>query len=118
MATEDSDIETGTAEAVKGTDNNNSTTATAATTAANTNNDNQSTISLVPPNRPASTASSVTSRVLELDPETISQLESPGASAAAEEDEDDDEGNAGYEESAERDEIIRERINRTQEQMR
>lgn len=33
-------------------------------------------------------------------------------------DEDDDDGSVGYEESAERDEIIRERINRTQEQMK
>ena len=31
---------------------------------------------------------------------------------------DDDEDNAGYEENAEREEIIRERINRTQDQMR
>lgn len=34
------------------------------------------------------------------------------------ENDDDDEGSVGYEESAERDEIIRERINRTQEQMK
>lgn len=71
------------------------------------------------PNRPGSTASSVTGRVLDIHPENVLQIESPIVSGpVAEEDEDDDDGSAGYEESAERDEIIRERINRTQEQMR
>ncbi len=70
-------------------------------------------------NRPVSTTSSVTGRVLDIDPETVLQLESPIVSGpVAEEEEDDDDGSTGYEESAERDEIIRERINRTQEQMR
>lgn len=75
------------------------------------------TATVEPPNRPTSTTSSITGKVLELDPETIAQLESPVV-AAEDENEDDDDGSAGYEESAERDEIIRERINRTQEQMR
>ena len=76
-----------------------------------------------PPNRPTSTASSITGKVLEIDPEALNQLDSPTISGppvtpTEEDNEDDDDGSAGYEESAERDEIIRERINRTQEQMR
>ena len=73
------------------------------------------------PNRPTSTTSSITGKALELDPETIAQLDSPivpGPVVAEDDNEDDDDGSAGYEESAERDEIIRERINRTQDQMR
>lgn len=73
------------------------------------------------PNRPTSTTSSITVKALEIDQETIAQLESPivaGPVVAEDENDDDDDGSAGYEESAERDEIIRERINRTQEQMR
>ncbi len=46
-------------------------------------------------------------------PATQSPIESPAVEA-----EDDDDESVGYEESAERDEIIRERINRTQESMR
>ena len=77
----------------------------------------------VPPNRPASTTSSITGKVLEIDQEALNQLDSPivaGPPATPTEDDndEDDDGSAGYEESAERDEIIRERINRTQEQMR
>ena len=83
----------------------------------------QSTGPVQPPNRPASTASSITGKVLEIDPEALNQLDSPTISGppvtpTEEDNEDDDDGSAGYEESAERDEIIRERINRTQEQMR
>jgi hypothetical protein len=73
------------------------------------------------PNRPASTTSPITGKALELDQETVAQLELPivaGPAVAEDENDDDDDGSAGYEESAERDEIIRERINRTQEQMR
>ena len=73
------------------------------------------------PDRPASTASSIAGKVLEIDQEAIAQVESPivaGPVIAEDENDDDDEEHAGYEESAERDEIIRERINRTQEQMR
>ena len=83
------------------------------------NDVNTSAISDVP-NRPVSAVSTVTGRVLDIDAETISQLESPIVSGPgnAEDEEDDEDGSAGYEESAERDEIIRERINRTQEQMR
>lgn len=50
-------------------------------------------------------------------PTTASPIQSPLESPAAEVEDDDDES-VGYEESAERDEIIRERINRTQESMR
>lgn len=73
-----------------------------------------------PLNRPTSTTSSITGKSLELDPETMAQLESPivPGPVVAEDDNEDDDGSAGYEESAERDEIIRERINRTQDQMR
>lgn len=49
--------------------------------------------------------------------ETVTPIDSPIGSQAAEVEDDDDES-VGYEESAERDEIIRERINRTQESMR
>ena len=78
---------------------------------------------LAPPNRPTSATSSITGKVLDIDPEALNQLDSPIVAgpplAPAEDDnDDDDDGSAGYEESAERDEIIRERINRTQEQMR
>lgn len=79
------------------------------------------TATLEPPNRPTSTTSSITGKSLDLDPETISQLEPPivpGPAVPEDDNEDDDDESAGYEESAERDEIIRERINRTQEQMR
>ena len=47
-----------------------------------------------------------------------SPLKSPVDSQNGNEVEDDDDESVGYEESAERDEIIRERINRTQESMR
>lgn len=75
------------------------------------------------PNRPSSTTSSITARVLDIDTETINRLDSPIVAGppitpTEEDNDDDDDGSAGYEESAERDEIIRERINRTQEQMR
>lgn len=77
-------------------------------------------ISTVPPVRPTSTANSVTGKASELGAEVNSQLESPivaGPNGIEDEEEEEDD-NAGYGESAERDEIIRERINRTQEQMR
>lgn len=76
------------------------------------------------PNRPSSTTSSITGKVLDIDTETINRLDSPivpGPPITPTEDDnddDDEDGSAGYEESAERDEIIRERINKTQEQMR
>jgi transcription initiation factor TFIID subunit 11 len=70
-------------------------------------------------NRPASTVSSIASKSLAVETEDVSQLESPNSPVPAEEEDEEEEDNgAGYEESAERDEIIRERINRTQEQMR
>lgn len=78
----------------------------------------------VPPNRPVSAANSITSsitgKVLDIDPEAMNQLDSPivAGPATEEDNEDEEDDSAGYEESAERDEIIRERINRTQEQMR
>ena len=50
--------------------------------------------------------------------ETLSPLESPTEAQSTEVVDDDDDESVGYEESAERDEIIRERINRTQESMR
>ncbi len=49
--------------------------------------------------------------------EALSPVPSPIESPVGEMEDDDDES-VGYEESAERDEIIRERINRTQESMR
>lgn len=77
---------------------------------------------VVLPSRPTSATNSITGKALDIDSEALHQLDSPivaGPAPATEEDNDDEEDDsAGYEESAERDEIIRERINRTQEQMR
>jgi hypothetical protein len=55
-----------------------------------------------------------------LSPATADGANTPLTTGEAnlEEVEDDEDESAGYEESAERDEIIRERINRTQEQMK
>lgn len=50
--------------------------------------------------------------------EPLSPLESPAEGQSTEAIDEDDDESVGYEESAERDEIIRERINRTQESMR
>lgn len=50
--------------------------------------------------------------------EPLSPLESPAEGQSPEVVDEDDDESVGYEESAERDEIIRERINRTQESMR
>lgn len=73
--------------------------------------------SIEAPLRPNSTISSASTKAQELD---MTHLESPivAGPSTIEEDEEDEEDTAGYGESAERDEIIRERINRTQEQMR
>lgn len=75
---------------------------------------------VVSPNRPTSIANSITGKVLDIDPEALNQLDSPivAGPPTEEDNEDEEDDSAGYEESAERDEIIRERINRTQEQMR
>lgn len=76
----------------------------------------------LPPDRPVSAISlGIDAEALEAGPEAemMSSLNSPSTTAPREDDNDDEEdSSAGYEESAERDEIIRERINRTQDQMR
>lgn len=75
------------------------------------------------PDRPVSTLSiGIDSKVEQAEPEIISGLNSPSVVTVPLEDDknndDEEDSSAGYEESAERDEIIRERINRTQDQMR
>ena len=95
---------------------------------ASTSNSNKKNIQLPaeaeiikPPELPQDRSASSISLRIDAEPEAemISNLNSPSTTAPLEDENDDEEdSSAGYEESAERDEIIRERINRTQDQMR